>query len=327
MNCQMNLFKTIVLSLMLCLLSTTTWAAEPNPAQPNPAQPNPTQSSPAKRIETDSNASITTPQGKKLSREQLFEQISKQQIVYLGETHDSARDHQIQLEIIDELHRRNPKITIAFEQFQRPYQSVLDDYLQGKITESQLVENSEYKKRWGFPWTLYAPIVQFAKQQQFSLIALNTPSEITRKVSRQGLESLNLSDRRFIPPIGSIQVGPDAYRDRIQKIYQEMHQGKGNSQGFNRFFEAQVLWDETMADRLAQAVKQNPNDLIIVLVGQGHLLYHDGIPNRVKRRLSNLKTFQQTTILLNPDPTWNPIEPTTKQPIADILWSTPTQNP
>jgi uncharacterized iron-regulated protein len=312
----MNLLKTIALSFSLwCLLSATTWATEATPS-------NPTQANLSQPTE-----SITTPQGKILKRDLLFETLSKQQIIYLGETHDSAKDHQLQLEIIQELHKRRPNLAIAFEQFQRPYQSVLDDYLQGKITETQLVENSEYKKRWGFPWTLYAPVIQFAKQQQFPLIALNTPSEVTRKVSRQGLESLNLSDRRFIPPIGSIRVGPDSYRDRIQTIYREMHQGKGNSQGFNRFFEAQVLWDETMADRLAQAVNQNPDRLIIVLVGQGHLLYHDGIPNRVKRRLSHLKTFQQTTILLNPDPTWDPIEPTTKQTIADILWSTPTQNP
>jgi uncharacterized iron-regulated protein len=322
----MNLFKTIALSFSLwCLLSATTWATEATLS--NTTQANPSQSSnPAQANRSQPTESITTPQGKILKRDLLFETLSKQQIIYLGETHDSAKDHQLQLEIIQELHKRRPHLTIAFEQFQRPYQSVLEDYLQGKITESQLVENSEYKKRWGFPWTLYAPIVQFAKQQQFPLIALNTPSEVTRKVSRQGLESLNFSDRRFIPPIGSIQLGPDAYRDRIQTIYREMHQGKGNSQGFNRFFEAQVLWDETMADRLHQAIKQNPDRLILVLVGQGHLLYHDGIPNRVQRRVT-AQPLQQTTILLNPDPSWDQIEPTTKQPIADILWSTPAQKP
>lgn len=313
----MNLFKTIALSLSLwCLLSATTWATETPILNPTPIS-NPAQQNPAQSTE-----SITTPQGKLLKRDLLFETLSKQQIIYLGETHDSARDHQLQLEIIQELHKRRPNLTIAFEQFQRPFQSVLDDYLQGKITEAQLIENSEYEKRWGFPWALYAPIVQFAKQQQFPLIALNTPNEVTRKVSRQGLESLTLSDRRFIPPISSIQIGPDAYRDRIQKIYTEMHQGKGNSKGFNRFFEAQVLWDETMADRLAQAIEQTPDRLIIVLVGQGHLLYHDGIPNRVKQRLAS-QPLQQTSILLNPDPSWDLIEPATKQPIADILWSSP----
>jgi uncharacterized iron-regulated protein len=288
----MNLVKTIALSFSLwCLLSNGAWAAK-----------------------------IQTPQGIEIQQEQTIETLLPQQIIYLGETHDSAIDHQLQLAIIQALHQRRPNLTIALEQFQRPYQSILDAYLQNKITETQLITNSEYEKRWGFPWKLYAPIIQFAKNNQLPLVALNTPSEVTRKVSRQGIANLTLADRRFIPPLSSLQIGPDSYRDRIQKIYTEMHQGKGNSKGFNRFFEAQILWDETMADRIVHTLKANPDRLIIVLVGHGHLLYHDGIPNRVTHRLKTTP-FKQTTILLNPDPTWERLEPTTKQPIADLLWN------
>lgn len=300
----MNLFKTtIALSLSLCfILSPPAWAAEPT---------------------------ITTAQGTTLDRTLVINGLSDQNIIYLGETHDSEADHQIQLEILQELHKRRPNLSIALEQFQRPYQRVLDDYQQGKLTEAQLVTKSEYETRWGFPWSLYEPLLQFAKTNNLPLIALNTPSEVTRKVSRQGLESLTFADRRFIPELSTIQVGPESYRDRIQKIYTEMHPAKSTtpsstdlnkSQRFTRFFEAQVLWDETMADRIAQAVQQNPDRLIVVLVGQGHLFYHDGIPNRVKRRLKN-KSIKQTTILLNPDPSGPALEPTTKQPIGDILWN------
>jgi len=300
----MNLFKTtIALSLSLCLiLSSPTWAAEPT---------------------------ITTAQGTLLDRTLVINGLIDQNIIYLGETHDSSADHQIQLEILQELHKRRPNLWIALEQFQRPYQRVLDDYQQGKLTEAQLVTNSEYETRWGFPWSLYEPLLQFAKTNNLPLIALNTPSEVTRKVSRQGLESLTFADRRFIPALSTIQVGPESYRDRIQKIYTEMHPAKSTtlsttdlskSQRFTRFFEAQVLWDETMADRIAQAVQQNPDRLMVVLVGQGHLFYHDGIPNRVTRRLKN-KSIKLTTILLNPDPSEPPFEPTTKQPIGDILWN------
>ena len=311
----MNLLKiTIALSLSLCLiLSSPAWAAEPT---------------------------ITTAQGTTLDRTFVINGLIDQTVIYLGETHDSIADHQIQLEILQELHNRRPNLLIALEQFQRPYQRVLDDYQQGKLTEAQLVTNSEYETRWGFPWSLYEPLLQFAKTHNLPLIALNTPSEVTRKVSRQGLESLTFADRRFIPPLSTIQVGPESYRDRIQKIYTEMHPAKSitpsgsslngsdpgstdlnKSQRFTRFFEAQVLWDETMADRIAQSVQQNPDRLIVVLVGQGHLFYHDGIPNRVARRLKN-KSVKQTTILLNLDPSEPAVEPTTKQPIGDILWNT-----
>lgn len=313
----MNLLKTIVFTLSLwCIFNLDpTWATETSPSATTPQ------------------ATIVTAAGKPVDLDPLILNLAQQQIVYLGETHDRAIDHQIQLEIIQKLHRSQPNLTIAFEQFQRPYQSVLNNYQNGKITEAQLLEQSEYVKRWGFSWVFYAPILQFAKNNQIPLIALNTPSEVTRKVSRQGLDSLTFTDRRFIPPLSEISIGPESYRDRLQKIYREMHQGKGNSQGFNRFFEAQILWDETMADRLAQATRQNPDRLIIVLVGQGHLLYQDGIPQRVLRRVRSAKfsqpfqPFQQTTILLNPDPSWDRFEPSTQQPIADILWSIQPSDP
>jgi uncharacterized iron-regulated protein len=311
----MNFFKaTIGFSLSLCfILNFPAWAVEPT---------------------------ITTAQGTILDRTLVINGLVDQSIIYLGETHDSIADHQIQLEILQELQKRRPNLSIALEQFQRPYQHVLDDYQEGKLTEAQLIANSEYETRWGFPWSLYEPLLQFAKTNNLPLIALNTPSEVTRKVSRQGLESLSFVDRRFIPPLSTIEVGPESYRDRIQKIYTEMHSAKSitsssitpngispsdtdpsKNERFTRFFEAQVLWDETMADRIAQAVQQNPDRLIVVLVGQGHLFYHDGIPNRVARRLKN-KSIKQTTILLNLDLSELPFEPTTKQPIGDILWNT-----
>ncbi len=305
----MNFFKaTIGFSLSLCfILSSPAWATEPT---------------------------ITTAQGTILDRILVINGLIDQSIIYLGETHDSSADHQIQLEILQELQKRRPNLSIALEQFQRPYQRVLDDYQKGKLTEAQLIANSEYETRWGFPWSLYEPLIQFAKTNNLPLIALNTPSEVTRKVSRQGLESLSFIDRRFIPPLSTIQVGPESYRDRIKKIYTEMHSAKSitpnnisptdtdpsSNERFTRFFEAQVLWDETMADRIAQAVQQNPDRLIVVLVGQGHLFYHDGIPNRVARRLKN-KSIKQTTILLNLAPSEPALDPTTKQPIGDILWN------
>ncbi len=250
----------------------------------------------------------------------LTRSMAQARVVYLGETHDSAIDHERQLQAIQQLHRQNPRIILAMEMFQRPYQSVLDRYRTGELSEQELVDRTEYKTRWGFPWELYAPIVRFSQTHQIPVIALNTPTEVTRKVGRKGLDSLTWADRRFIPPVSEIVVGPTAYRDRLAKWYGEMHQGKGNSEGLTRFFQAQVLWDETMADGIARAVKRYPRHQILVLVGQGHLLYGDGIPDRVMRRLANQAGFSQVTVLLDPDPSLPRREPVTNHPIADWIW-------
>ncbi len=246
---------------------------------------------------------------------QVLDRLATVQVVYLGETHDRAADHVAQQAILQALHQRHQPIILAMEMFQRPAQPALNAYLAGKLSEAELQTRSDYQKRWGFPWEFYAPMLRFAQKNQLSVIALNTPSEVTRKVARQGLESLTWAERRFIPPLSAIDIGPASYRQRLEAIYKSFHSGKTNSQSFDRFFQAQVLWDETMAEQIAATVRHHPQALVVVLVGQGHLLYGEGIPGRVLRRRPDIR---QVTLLLNPDAE---IRQPQDRPIADYFWS------
>lgn len=208
-------------------------------------------------------------------------------VVYLGETHNSKADHAAQLEIIEALSAQND-IAIALEMFQRPFQPVLDAYLAGEITEAELVAQSEYETRWGFDWEFYAPIVRYAQNNQIPLIALNTPSEITRQVASEGLESLNGQDFQFVPSIDEIDLSNQAYRELLQTVF-SAHGAHGNSDGFENFFAAQVLWDETMADGVARQLSAEPDRQIVAIVGEGHVGYGHGIPDRVRRRLPSVE--------------------------------------
>ncbi len=251
-------------------------------------------------------------QGQLISTADMVRQMQQADVVYLGETHDRAADHAAQLAIIQTLHDRAPNLAIGLEMFQRPYQKLLDRYIAGELDEAGLRDRSEYDKRWGFDWELYAPILRYAKAQKIPLIALNTPQEVTRKVSRQGLASLNWNDRRFIPPLSEIRTAPDAYRKMLADIFTNMHPaGKTTDPTrFDRFFQAQVLWDETMAERITQI----PHRPVVVLVGQGHLVYRYGIPDRVDRRRPGLK---QIVILLSPESDMDQIDQEGR-PIADF---------
>ena len=251
------------------------------------------------------------------TRQEFLLNLSKANVIYLGETHTSEADHKAQLEIIQQLYGKKGKIAIAMEMFQRPYQSAIDRYLAGKITEQEHLTQTEYQQRWGFPWEYYAAILRFAKENRLPVLAVNTPSEVTRKVARQGLESLTPEDKKYIPSLSEIRTDNAQYRQMLLDIFnQHQKDGHGASQSFERFFSAQVLWDETMAETIAEFVKANPNYTVIVLAGQGHLVYGYGIPSRVARRLGN--SLVQKTILLNFDAEL----PLNKdQPIADFFWS------
>lgn len=249
--------------------------------------------------------------------QEFFQNLTKANVIYLGETHTSEADHKAQLEIIQQIYGKKAKIAIAMEMFQRPYQGAIDRYLAGKITEQELLTQTEYQQRWGFPWEYYAPILRFAKENLIPVLALNTPSEVTRKVSRQGLESLTPEEKKYIPPISEIRTDNAEYRQMLSDVFNQ-HQkgGHGSSASFERFFSAQVLWDETMAESIAEFVKNNPNYTVIVLAGQGHLVYSYGIPSRVARRLGN--SLVQKSILLNFDSEM-PLKK--DRPVADFLWS------
>lgn len=252
------------------------------------------------------------------TNQEILQQLVKAKVVYLGETHDSAEDHQAQLAIIREMQRQNRKIAIAMEMFQRPFQSAIDNYLAGKLTEQQLVEQTEYDRRWRFPWESYAPILRFAKENQLPVLALNTPSEVTRKVASQGLESLTAEEKKHIPPISEIRTDNAEYRQLLLEVYQQHQKAEqGNSTGFERFLQAQVLWDETMAEKIAQFIQANPDYQVVVLAGKGHIIYGYGIPSRVERRLGvgNLKV---RSVLFN---SIENLPLSADRPIADFVWN------
>ena len=250
-------------------------------------------------------------------QQQMLKSITPAQIIYLGEIHDSTADHADQLAILEHLYQQKstaiPPLAIGLEMFQKPYQPIIDQYLAGKISERQLVERTEYKKRWGWPWENYAPLLRFAKAHQIPVIALNTPTEVLRKVSKGGLDSLELTDFQYIPPTTEIDKSDLIYRGLILESYQQHKaQAVATSPDFDRFYTAQLLWDETMAATAAEFYQQYPKTQLVVIAGQAHIRYGYGIPRRVARRLAK-NPYTQKSVILSSDEKWEPS-------IADFLF-------
>lgn len=227
-----------------------------------------------------------------LSHQEIIQELTEADIVYLGEVHNRPEDHQAQLQILQALHEENEEVTLALEMFQRPFQGAINRYLEGEINEEQLREQTQYDQRWGFPWSYYAPLLQFAQENDLSVLALNTPTEITSQVSSQGLESLSGDDFRYIPPREEIRTEDNPeYRERLEEIYRQ-HHSPSNSGSPENFIEAQILWDETMAEKVAETYQESPEQQVLVIAGLGHIVDGHGIPSRVERRLEDIPFTQ-----------------------------------
>ncbi len=212
----------------------------------------------------------------------IIPKLAANRVVYVGETHDRYSHHLGQLGIIEGLHQRNPSLAIGMEFFQQPFQPALDDYISGVVDEQEMLRRTQWYERWIYDYRLYRPILQYARQNGIPLIALNVPKEIIQRVSKVGIEGLNEEERSKIP--AEIDSSNQAYRERLQGVFKRHAHTKGRD--FNRFLQVQLAWDEGMAERVANYLKENPQRQMVVLAGSGHLVNGTGIPQRVDRRLA-----------------------------------------
>ncbi len=206
--------------------------------------------------------------------------VADKKIIYVGENHDQFSNHVMELEVIQELQRRGKTIAIGMEMFQRPFQKFMDEYVEGKIDEREFLKGTQYFKRWGFDYQLYRPILLFARSEKIPVVALNQTQEIVDKVFRNGINSLPEEERKSLPK--DMDFSDEAYKKRLKKVFQE-HEHFG-AKNFDFFYQAQILWDETMAETIDQFLKNHSADQMIILAGNGHLAYGSGIPKRTERR-------------------------------------------
>ncbi len=219
----------------------------------------------------------------------IIERVSDKKIIYVGESHADYGHHMVQLEVIRALHKKGKKVAIGMEMFQRPFQKSLDKYMEGNITEKEFLKTSEYFNRWGFDYRLYRDIIEFAKEVKIPVRALNIRREIIRKVSKSGIVSLTEKEKRDIPK--QLDFTDDKYRKRLMEIFNKHKNSK--KRNFDYFYQAQILWDETMAQSINEFLKEHPDYQIVVLAGAGHIIFKSGIPERSFRR----NGFEYATII------------------------------
>lgn len=218
--------------------------------------------------------------GATLSLERLAAQLANKRVVFVGETHDRYDHHLNQLEIIRRLHQIDPSLAIGVEYFQQPFQPQVDDYIAGRTTEKEFLRATEYFQGWGYDYRLYASIFRYAREQRIPVRALNVRRTLASAVAKVGIRGLSVEQRTYLPK----EIGPadETYRRRLREAF-EGH-GTAKPAEFDHFVEAQLVWDEGMAESAAAYLNANQGRRMVILAGSGHLVFGYGIPKRLQRR-------------------------------------------
>ena len=203
--------------------------------------------------------------------------LSAAQVVAVGEKHDEARHHQVQAEVVRELAARGRPVTVGLEMVSTDDQPVLDAFLSCAMSEADF--SAWWDKAWGYPYAIYKPIFDAARAAQLPVAGLNVPRPLIKEVARKGLTGLTPADRAKLPAF--ILDSDDAhYRAYVERSLDD-HGPMPPARRAN-MREVQAVWNEAMGEKAAALAASGR--LVVVVAGQGHMLYGGGIPESAARR-------------------------------------------
>lgn len=251
----------------------------------------------------------------------LVRKLAPARVVYVAERHDRPPDHAVQLFVLTSLYRLDPSVALGVEMLPRTKQRFIDAYLRGDLDEAGFLAHVDWEETWGFDFALYRPLFEFAKFHDIPIVALNARKEITRAVARDGLDELDAELARELPELDLDHAEHRAY---VREAFgltddggDEVHPGFV----FENFYEAQVIWDETMAETVAQTMTSSTAPKrMVVIAGSGHIEYRFGIPERAARR--GVEPFRTVLPIVwdDLDDAEASLDRLVDESIADFLW-------
>lgn len=250
--------------------------------------------------------------------ESIVSAIPAGSVIVVTESHGFEPHHQNQRKFLEALVAAGaPSVSVGLEFFERRHQTLVDDWVQKRISEVDFLKSIEWGKT---PFDHYRDQALFPRFTGGRTLALNASRALTSRIAKVGMKGLNSDERAQLPPAlaKSLElVANPAYRERFEQAM------KGHSTpSIDRYFQAQCAWDEMMAWTAAEHLARYSRDRLMIVVGDFHAAYGGGLPARL--RAMGVPTYvisqvdltgvsrREADALIKPHPTWGPR--------ADWIW-------
>jgi uncharacterized iron-regulated protein len=256
---------------------------------------------------------------------EMLARLSRADVVFFGEQHDDAETHRAEFETLNAIGQLGRPVVLSLEMFERDVQPLLDDYLAGRVTESEFLARAR-------PWPSYATdyrrLVELARESHWPVVAANVPRPLASAVGRKGIVALDSLTPGEHMNVARQVVCPDGddYHARFMAEMRAHSTGSGGAAEpgdslptamAERFYVAQCVKDETMAESIVKAKHAAPRGAIVVhFDGAFHSDYAQGTVERVKRREPSWDLVVISAVPVA-DPAVAPIAP--RSGVADFI--------
>lgn len=148
--------------------------------------------------------------------DEMLSAIMGADIIYVGDYHTCNQSQRSFLRIIKAIIKDDNNFIIGLELLHRRYQSILDAYLGGKISEDTFLRRIRFKEHWIFDlWENFKPVFDFCIYHRIPMFALDAAPKGADVRRRDAATALLIAkivqqhpDRRLFVFIGDLHIAP-----------------------------------------------------------------------------------------------------------------------
>lgn len=231
--------------------------------------------------------------------ESMVVDLSKADVVFVGEQHDDPNTHRLERMVLDALAARKARVILSLEMFERDAQKALDEFQAGYLSEAGFLRVSRPWPRYGSD---YKPLVDLAIERQWPVLAANIPRPLASEIAKTGISVLagkSAAEQAWFAADRQCPVGDDKYYVR----FKEAMGAHPTMDALQRFYDSQCAKDETMAESIARAwtaasTSGGARPTVVHYNGAFHSDFGLGTASRTQRRLPQAKIVVVTMMPL-----------------------------
>lgn len=148
--------------------------------------------------------------------DKLFESLQLSAVILLADFHALYQSQKSHLRILQSLGPHKDRV-LGMECFSSKDQKWVDRFMEGKISEKELLKAIEWKSQWGFPWSHYKKLLQWAQKSKVYVLALN------KAQAGDGVRALHERDKHAAQVIFDYCKTKPHLQPQIIVIYGDLH--------------------------------------------------------------------------------------------------------
>jgi len=238
---------------------------------------------------------MDTAQGREIDLPDMIKENLGRDVFIIGEFHDSYACHVWQKDFIEALAKAYPRLLVGFEFFDRSDDPFLELYVNGKISEGELLEKTGWYKRSALNFGYTRLVLETVKKLGLKAVGLNVPREMVSRVAKGGFAKLAAAEQAVFPGTGRTYPEHEYFiRSTLGEFAVQV------PFWFQNVYAAQKCWDVVMAEsmRLALARAAFRGYKGVIIAGSAHVAYGLGIPWRYRLRDKGAKILTLVPVLV-----------------------------